>query len=65
MVDEEQYCIDILTQISAVTKALEGVALALLDDHLRQVATTAADDTGDIDIDTCVLVVLPLDWDGP
>ena len=35
MVDEEKYCIDILTQISAITKALEGVALGLLDDHLR------------------------------
>ena len=35
MVDEEQYCIDILTQVSAATKALESVALGLLDDHLR------------------------------
>ena len=34
MVDEEQYCIDVLTQISAATKALESVALELLDDHL-------------------------------
>jgi DNA-binding FrmR family transcriptional regulator len=42
MVDEEQYCIDILTQVSAVTKALEGVALALLDDHLRHCVVDAA-----------------------
>ncbi len=34
MVEEEQYCIDILTQVSAATKALEGVALLLLDHHL-------------------------------
>ena len=34
MVDEDKYCIDILTQVSAVTKALEAFALALLDDHL-------------------------------
>src|SRR3954466_9162307 len=34
MVDEETYCIDVLTQISAATKALQSVALALLDDHL-------------------------------
>ena len=34
MVDEEQYCIDVLTQISAATKALESVALGLLDGHL-------------------------------
>jgi CsoR family transcriptional regulator, copper-sensing transcriptional repressor len=35
MVEEEQYCIDILTQISALTSALRGVALGLLDDHLK------------------------------
>ena len=34
MVDEEQYCIDILTQVSAMTKALQAVSLSLLDDHL-------------------------------
>ena len=34
MVDEDQYCIDVLTQISATTKALQAVALELLEDHL-------------------------------
>jgi DNA-binding FrmR family transcriptional regulator len=34
MVEEDTYCIDVLTQISAATKALESVALELLDDHL-------------------------------
>ncbi len=34
MIDEDTYCIDVLTQVSAATKALESVALALLDDHL-------------------------------
>ena len=34
MVDEDTYCIDVLTQISAATKALQAVALELLDDHL-------------------------------
>jgi len=34
MVDEDAYCIDVLTQISAATRALQGVALALLEDHL-------------------------------
>ena len=34
MVDEDTYCIDVLTQISAATKALQSVALELLDDHL-------------------------------
>ena len=35
MVDEDRYCIDILTQISAVQAALDKVALGLLDDHAR------------------------------
>lgn len=46
MVHEEQYCIDILTQVSAVTKALEGVALALLDDHLKHCVLDAAKNGG-------------------
>lgn len=41
MVDEDTYCIDILTQISAVTKALETVALSLLDEHLRHCVSDA------------------------
>ena len=43
LVDEEQYCIDILTQVSAATKALEGVALLLLDQHLEHCLTQATD----------------------
>jgi len=42
MVDEEKYCIDILTQVSAVTKALQAVALGLLDDHLAHCVVDAA-----------------------
>ena len=42
MIDEEKYCIDILTQISAVTSALESVGLGLLDDHLRHCVADAA-----------------------
>jgi DNA-binding FrmR family transcriptional regulator len=34
MVDEDAYCIDVLTQISAATRALQGVALELLESHL-------------------------------
>lgn len=34
MVEDDAYCIDVLTQVSAVTKALQAVALELLDDHL-------------------------------
>ena len=45
MVDEERYCIDILTQISAVQAALDKVALAVLDDHARHCVIGAdADD---------------------
>ncbi len=46
MVEEEQYCIDILTQISAVTKALESVALGLLEDHLKHCVLDAAVEGG-------------------
>lgn len=42
MIDEEKYCIDILTQISALTRALQGVATGLLDDHLRHCVLNAA-----------------------
>ena len=41
MVDNDEYCIDILTQVSAATKALQSVALALLDEHLRHCVTDA------------------------
>ena len=42
MVDEETYCIDILTQVSAMTKALEAFALAMLDEHLSHCVVRAA-----------------------
>ena len=41
MVDEDTYCIDVLTQVSAATKALQAVALALLEDHLSHCVTHA------------------------
>ena len=46
MVEEEKYCIDILTQVSALTKALESVALGLLDDHLKHCVVDAAKTDG-------------------
>jgi DNA-binding FrmR family transcriptional regulator len=42
MVEEEQYCIDILTQVSAMTKALQAVSLSLLDEHLNHCVLEAA-----------------------
>ena len=46
MVDEDTYCIDVLTQVSAATKALQSVAMSLLDQHLRHCVAGAvqADD---------------------
>ncbi|HEX4804256.1 MAG TPA: metal-sensitive transcriptional regulator [Conexibacter sp.] len=43
MVDEERYCIDVLTQISAVQAALDKVALGLLDEHARHCVLGAGD----------------------
>lgn len=47
MVDDEKYCIDILTQISAMTSALESVALGLLNDHLAHCVMEAVEEGGD------------------
>ncbi|GAA4283616.1 metal-sensitive transcriptional regulator [Brevibacterium daeguense] len=45
MVDEDKYCIDILTQISAVTAALRAVSVGLLDEHMRHCVVTAAQES--------------------
>jgi len=42
MVEDDKYCIDILTQVSAATKALQSVALGLLDEHLGHCVVDAA-----------------------
>lgn len=47
MVEDDTYCIDVLTQISAATKALESVALLLLEDHLGHCVTHAIQAGGD------------------
>jgi len=51
MVDEGAYCIDVLTQIASVTKALQGVGMGLLDEHIRHCVkdAAAADDHGAFD----------------
>jgi DNA-binding FrmR family transcriptional regulator len=41
LVDEDAYCIDVLTQISAATRALQAVALELLDEHLSHCVADA------------------------
>jgi len=47
MIEQDKYCIDILTQVSAVTKALQAVALGLLDEHLSHCVTQAITEGGD------------------
>src|SRR6266536_6470955 len=42
MVEDDRYCIEVLTQVSAATKALQQVALGLLDDHMRHCVLDAA-----------------------
>jgi CsoR family transcriptional regulator, copper-sensing transcriptional repressor len=46
MVEEDVYCIDVLTQVSAVTRALQAVALGLLEDHLGHCVTQAVEQGG-------------------
>ncbi len=46
MVDDDVYCIDVLTQVSAVTRALQAVALGLLEDHLGHCVAQAIEQGG-------------------
>ena len=46
MVDEDTYCVDVLTQISAATRALQAVALGLLEDHLGHCVAQAVAEGG-------------------
>ena len=46
LVDEDTWCIDVLTQISSVTKALQGVGVGLLDDHIRHCVREAVQEGG-------------------
>jgi CsoR family transcriptional regulator, copper-sensing transcriptional repressor len=48
MVEEDKYCIDILTQVSAVTSALQSVSLGLLEDHLGHCVAQAVAEGGDV-----------------
>jgi CsoR family transcriptional regulator, copper-sensing transcriptional repressor len=46
MVENDEYCIDVLTQISAATKALQAVSLGLMDEHLKHCVAEALADGG-------------------
>ncbi|GAB1516221.1 metal-sensitive transcriptional regulator [Actinophytocola sp. KF-1] len=47
MVENDEYCIDVLTQISAATKALQAVSLGLLDEHLKHCVAEAVAEGGE------------------
>lgn len=47
MIEDDKYCIDVLTQISAVNNALQSVALGLLDEHLGHCVAQAVAEGGD------------------
>jgi DNA-binding FrmR family transcriptional regulator len=47
MVTDDEYCIDVLTQVSAVTKALQAFALGLLDEHMHHCVTDAVAEGND------------------
>ena len=47
MIEDDEYCIDVLTQIVSVTKALQGVGLGLLDEHVRHCVRNASEGDSD------------------
>ncbi|MFE2154746.1 metal-sensitive transcriptional regulator [Streptomyces lavendulae] len=47
MVEEDTYCVDVLTQVSATTKALQSFGLAMLEDHLHSCVADAVAEGGD------------------
>jgi CsoR family transcriptional regulator, copper-sensing transcriptional repressor len=58
MVEEERYCVDVLTQISSTVGALEKVGVLLLNDHIRMcVRQSLADGTGDDKVEELVTAV--------
>ena len=60
LIDEDTYCIDVLTQISSVTKALQGVGVGLLDEHIRHCVRGAVEkdgDAGDAKIEEAVTAI--------
>ena len=63
MVEEDRYCIDVLTQISAIRSALEGVAVGLVDGHIRHCvaeAITAGGDQADERLDEATAAIARL-----
>lgn len=61
MIETDEYCIDVLTQLSSVTAALQSVAIGLVDEHLRhcvmQAATVGGDDERDAKLTEAVQAI--------
>jgi DNA-binding FrmR family transcriptional regulator len=61
MIEEDRYCVDVLTQISAASAAIDGVAMRLLDDHTRGCVQKAIrDGEGEQSIDELLAIVKKL-----
>lgn len=63
MIDEDTYCIDVLTQISSTTKALQKVGLGLMDEHLHhcvKAAVAESDEAGDAKLDEAMTAIARL-----
>lgn len=63
LIEEDTYCIDVLTQISSVTKALQGVGMGLLDEHIRhcvQEAALESEEAGNAKIDEATAAIARL-----
>jgi DNA-binding FrmR family transcriptional regulator len=63
MIDDDVYCVDVLTQIASVTKALQSVGLGLLDEHIRHCVRDAAeesDEAGDAKVEEAITAVARL-----
>jgi CsoR family transcriptional regulator, copper-sensing transcriptional repressor len=60
MIDEDRYCIDVLTQISSATRALQSIAMTMLDDHVRHCVRDAIDqgpETADEKVEEALAVI--------
>lgn len=63
LIDEDTYCIDVLTQIGSVTKALQKVGIGLLDEHLRHCVVDAvkeSDEAGDAKLEEATAAIARL-----
>lgn len=63
MIEDDRYCIDVLTQVASVTRALQGVAVGMLDDHVRHCVRQAAEEgpaAADEKIDEALAVIARL-----